>query len=104
MGIPPRKSSGKATVIIRVIRNKESPSFSNLPATVSLSQSAGPDFEIFTVEARDDDVNIPFNILDYSIVGDDNAPRYFDINDQGLITVKADLRAAPGDEIQYKVI
>ena len=39
----------------------------------------------------------------YSIVGDDNAPTYFEIDETGTIKVKSELRNAPGNEIDYSV-
>ena len=59
--------------------------------------------QLFSVDGRDGDEVEPFNELSYSIAGDDNAPAFFDINDEGKITVKADLTTAPGSEVQYKV-
>ena len=62
-----------------------------------------PPLQVFSVDGRDADDVAPFNELSYSITGDDNAPAFFAINDEGKITVRADLTTAPGSEIQYKV-
>ncbi len=59
--------------------------------------------QIFSVDGRDNDEVSPFKTLSGSITGDDNAPAFFAINDEGKITVKSDLTTAPGDEVQYRV-
>ena len=79
----------------RVRRNKETPSFSNLPATISLDMSTERGTQVFSVESRDGDEVAPFNELTFSITGDDNAPAFFAIDDEGKITVRADLTTAP---------
>ncbi len=42
LGVPPRKADRAAAVSIRVRRNKETPSFSNLPATIKLEMNTDP--------------------------------------------------------------
>ena len=104
LGIPPKKASTSALVIIKVLRNKETPNIVNLPSTApDLPQVAGVGTRVFTVEAKDSDRAKPFNELTFDIVGDDNAAAYFSISDKGVVKVKKDLRSAPGTETQYKV-
>ena len=104
MGIPPKKATTSALVIIKVLRNKHTPDLMNLPSTArDLAQAAGVGTRVFTVEARDLDTARPFNELSFAFVGDDNGPSYFDISDEGVVNVKRDLRTAPGTETQYKV-
>lgn len=55
------------------------------------------------IDGRDADRIKPFNSLTYSIIGDDNAPIYFAIDQTGQVTVKSDLKTADGSEIEYKV-
>ena len=55
------------------------------------------------MEGRDTDNKAPFNDLSFSVVGDDNAPQYFEINKAGEVNVRTSLRSAPGDETQYKL-
>ena len=102
-GVPPKKADRAASVSIRVRRNKQTPSFSNLPATINLEMSTERGTQVFSVDGRDGDEVEPFNELSYSITGDDNAPAFFDIDEEGKITVKGDLTTAPGSEVQYKV-
>lgn len=102
-GTPPRASNGQATVSFRVARNQRQPTFTNLPANISVQQTDRMETEVFSVQARDDDVTAPFNKLTYNIVGDDNAPVYFSIDQEGRIKIKSDLRGGPGYEVQYKV-
>ena len=102
-GTPPQKSKRPAKVTITVIRNKQTPRFGNLPATISLNMSTAIGTRVFKVEGRDTDTRKPFNELSFFIVGDDNAPQYFKIDSNGEIKVRNSLRSAPGDETQYKV-
>ena len=104
LGIPPKKSPRKATIRVLVVRNKFKPKFSNLPATLPLPENTETGAQIFAVEAIDEDTTPPLNNLTFSIVGDDSAPAYFKINGKGQIMVKTDLKAAPGTEVQYKVM
>ena len=103
MGNPPKKSTSSATVIINIKRNQNEPRFTNLPADITIEQTAAVDERVFSVEARDQDRNEPFNLLYYEIIGDDSATNYFKINEVGEILVRNDLRGAPGDEIEYQV-
>ena len=46
--------------------------------------------------------NTPFRELSYSLLGDDQGPTFFSIEEEtGIIRVKTDLRS--DDEIQYQV-
>ena len=104
MGIPPKKATTSALVIIKVLRNKHRPDLVNLPSTArDLAQATGVGTRVFTVEAIDSDTARPFNQLSFAFVGDDNGPTYFDISDEGVVSVRRDLRTAPGTETQYKV-
>jgi len=87
-----------------VVRNRYRPKYSNLPATLPLTENTETGAQIFAVEAIDEDTTPPFNTLKFIIVGDDNAPAYFKINDKGQITIKNDLKSADGTEVQYKVL
>lgn len=101
MGIPPLKADGVATVVVNVVRNKNTPRFTNLPAQISTNQTVQTGTRLFVVEGRDDDAKAPFNILKYTIIGDDNAPNFFAINETGQVIIKSDLRA--GTKISYSV-
>jgi len=103
LGVPPRRGNSPATIALRVLRNQRTPSFSNLPAAVSLNQTTPRDTLVFQVEGTDEDETDPFGQLTYSIVGDDNAGNYFTINDQGQVTVRGDLNSGRGSDVTYKV-
>ena len=103
MGNPPKTSPTPATVTVTIRRNKNTPQFTNLPADVTVNQTAPVDTHVFSAEARDQDADAPFNELYYNIIGDDSAVNYFKVNEQGHINIRNDLRGAPGDEIEYQV-
>ena len=92
-----------AIIIIRVQRNKHIPTISNMPSTVVIKQAAQKGKRVFTVEALDGDESAPYNQLTFQIVGDDNAPAFFAIDKNGVISVRNDLRSAPGSDTQYGV-
>ena len=97
------RSDGVATVTVIVVRNRNTPSFSNLPARISTNQTVAAGTRIFVVEGRDEDNKSPFNNLKYSIIGDDNAPNFFAINETGQVFIRSDLRAGSGSETTYSV-
>lgn len=92
-----------AVVVVSVVRNKNQPTFINLPAVVTLTQNEERGKRVFSVEARDADSKAPFNMLGYSIIGDDDAANYFQIGAEGHITIRGDLKSAPGTQVQYSV-
>lgn len=102
-GIPPLAASSAAPVTINVIRNNNIPQISNLPATVRINETLSSGSTIFKVDATDDDSTAPFNVLQFSVGGDDNAPQYFRVNSRGNVSVQNRLTDAPGDETVYKV-
>ena len=62
-GIPPRRSQEPATIIVRVIRNKNEPNFNNLPSALELNQTSEVGATVYIVQARDNDQMEPFNTL-----------------------------------------
>lgn len=104
MGIPPKKSSSQATVVVRVVRNEQTPKFSNLPEEITVNQTLPEDIMVFKVVGADEDENVPFNRLSYSIVGDDSSPAFFQIDSvTGNVTVRRELEEGSGYDTTYKV-
>ena len=44
-----------------------------------------------------------FQPFSYDVIGDGTATRYFQVNDEGVVTVKENLQNAPGSEVYYNV-
>ncbi|KAK3584481.1 hypothetical protein CHS0354_018066 [Potamilus streckersoni] len=85
----PRLTSRPANLTINVIRNKNPPVFINEPYIVEVSRNLVRNIEVYVVSATDADIQSPYNVLTYSIIGDDAATTYFQINSaSGSITVK----------------
>lgn len=88
---------------MNVRRSANAPVINNLPTTININETLASGSSVFRVDARDDDGVAPFNILRYSITGDDNAPQYFTIDAKGNVSVQNRLSDAPGDEVLYRV-
>lgn len=63
LGSPEKTASNPATIVVRVIRNKNAPTLSNLPSISSLNQTSAVGSRVFNVEAREADQEPPFNTL-----------------------------------------
>ncbi|XP_046583166.1 protocadherin Fat 4-like isoform X2 [Haliotis rubra] len=89
----PLLESTAASVTINVQRNDNPPIFTNEPYITSLREDASINDPVFTVTAVDTDIVAPFNTIQFSLIGDDTAPVYFDIrqidNNNAQIFVKA---------------
>ncbi|XP_041364041.1 cadherin-23-like [Gigantopelta aegis] len=80
-GLPaPLRALWSATVNVLVVRNQFEPVFENTPyrATVSLATDVGS--SVFRVVATDRDLQVPYNTVVYSAIGDDSAPSFFQVN------------------------
>ena len=101
-GKNPKTSSEPASVRIRVARNNRDPRFENEPYRKDITREFQNNGEILTVRATDADTKNPFNKITYSIIGDDTAPVYFNIDaNSGRITLKSSVNG--DDQTQYKV-
>ncbi len=80
-GNPPRRST-EADVTISVGQNKQRPVFQRLPYATEIQESLPVGRGVYTVQATDADEAAPFNTIRYRIIGDNNAPVYFRINEQ----------------------
>ncbi|RUS85645.1 hypothetical protein EGW08_006591, partial [Elysia chlorotica] len=80
IGTPSRQSAQFATVRVNIVRNANCPVFANLPGSVEISQTTATNTNIFNVSASDLDPAGPFSTLTFSVIGDDAAPVFFNIN------------------------
>ncbi|KAL5018742.1 hypothetical protein ScPMuIL_004464 [Solemya velum] len=87
----PALSSDPIEVTIRIIRNDNPPEILNLPDTVTINSNQNQFSSIFTVTSRDNDTRSPFNLLSYSIIGDDSAVNLFRISQSGAISLSSSL-------------
>ncbi|XP_046583227.1 cadherin-23-like [Haliotis rubra] len=87
-GTPPLRSQF-VTVRINVTRNNFPPVFVNEPYSQSLLATASAGDGVVQVTATDADVEFPFNNVRYDIIGDDNAPAIFQIDESsGQISLR----------------
>ncbi|KAK3584484.1 hypothetical protein CHS0354_018069 [Potamilus streckersoni] len=87
-GSPPKRSV-TIQLTIALLRNNFAPYFINEPYTVDITNTMTPLISLVQVTARDDDISAPYNTLTYSLIGDDNAPNLFQINQQGQISIRS---------------
>ncbi len=89
----PSLESTPASVTINVQRNDNPPVFTSEPYITNLREDASVNDPVFTVNAVDTDIVAPFNTIQFSLIGDDTAPVYFDIrqidNNNAQIFLKA---------------
>ena len=83
-GVPPRSSVGVASVEINVIRNTQAPFFINTPYQTTINYTISSGSQVFLVTAQDNDV-FPYNATTFSVIGDDDAPVFFNIDQSGVI-------------------
>ncbi|KAL5018733.1 hypothetical protein ScPMuIL_004455 [Solemya velum] len=87
-----------AVVILTVNQNTFPPQWvtpnaqSNYIATVQILETINPSDTVFQLEASDFDTVPPYNILVYTVMGTDNAPLYFRVNNEGRITASSLLK------------
>lgn len=100
-GIPSRSANNFASVEINVIRNTQPPFFINTPYDTSIEYTANAGLEVFTATARDNDV-APYNTITYSLIGDGDAPAFFNI-DANTGVVRLSQRILQESTSQYRV-
>ncbi|KAI0235644.1 Cadherin-99C [Lamellibrachia satsuma] len=105
-GLPtPRLATNRATVKIKVIRNKNAPIFFHDSYSASLAQNKPVGTAVKKVEAKDGDTARDFKTITYKIIGDDTAPTYFAVNpESGQITIKATLESDIVELYRIRVI
>ena len=92
-GFPMKNSSTAARVRMRVTRNKNAPRFDSETYEKAIPETHQVSSSVIDINAQDSDAEGPFKTLTYSLIGDDAAPTFFDIErETGLIKVKRDLR------------
>ncbi|XP_076458558.1 cadherin EGF LAG seven-pass G-type receptor 1-like [Babylonia areolata] len=80
-GLPAsRAASNNAVVTVNILRNENPPIFFNTTFSAQILESVSVGTSVIRVTASDSDVNPQFNQISYSVIGDDTAPSYFDIN------------------------
>ncbi|XP_074647696.1 cadherin EGF LAG seven-pass G-type receptor 2-like [Tubulanus polymorphus] len=101
-GVPPKRNTIPANVVITVIRNENPPVLQPLGAqTVSRTAQPSTTVPVFTVRATDADTSAPFNIVKYYMIGDSPANNYFRVDENsGAVTLVAPLT---GNELEYKI-
>ncbi|XP_060080745.1 protocadherin Fat 4-like, partial [Ylistrum balloti] len=97
-------ASVPATVVVNVNRNLNPPVITNTQFTHEIFQNLSTNGQVFDVEATDQDTVAPFNTLTFDLLGDDNAPVFFDIDaSSGVVTLKNSLQLLPTTEYQLRV-
>ncbi|GFR89571.1 protocadherin Fat 4 [Elysia marginata] len=94
-GVPSNVAAQTATVQVNVFRNQNTPVFINTPYATTVQENTGVGQSIFRVTATDADLVGTFEQVSYEIIGDDEAPVYFQVNSQtGVISVRSSLATA----------
>ncbi|WAQ95973.1 FAT4-like protein, partial [Mya arenaria] len=97
-GVPQNQSPEPATVTVNVRRNT-APFFTNLNSNGKYVQGVDMDLPagglVFPTAAQDNDIVSPFNELEYSIIGDEDAMRLFEINTNGQIRIQVEDGGTP---------
>ncbi|VDH99244.1 protocadherin Fat 4, partial [Mytilus galloprovincialis] len=76
---------------ITIVRNQQTPTFTNLPAGVNLEQGHDVGSLAFTASARDNDLRAP-GMLQFEKIGMYPAPSFFDVNmTTGIVTASRPL-------------
>ncbi|KAK0048619.1 protocadherin Fat 4, partial [Biomphalaria pfeifferi] len=102
-GTPPRSGVNKANVKVIVTRNLLSPIFFNETYRVTIPENQGVASSIIKVSATDADVK--YNKLVYSIVGDQTAASYFNIDpNDGTIKLAQALTGTPINSFVIRVV
>ncbi|XP_046579033.1 protocadherin Fat 4-like [Haliotis rubra] len=105
-GVPVSLRATLPTIVnIYVIRNQFGPVFANTPYSDTISQATAVGTRVFTVRANDDDLRAPYNIVQYSLIGDDNAPNFFTINPvTGEIATRATISSDTSPSYRLRVM
>ena len=97
----------RATCVLQITvqdQNDNPPIFSSIPLPIRLQDSVPLGTVVTTLTAVDADGTSPSNQLRYEIAGKNKAPQYFFIDsNNGVISVKDDLRKEPESEYRVKI-
>ena len=104
-GNPQRFAANTATVIIDVLRNFETPFFVGSPYAVTIPETTGIGVSIFTIPGQDNDVRNTFEVLRYSVIGDDAATVFFSIDtSSGFVRVIGDLQSTTDSVFTVRIL
>jgi hypothetical protein len=104
-GYPAQNSSNEARVIIRINRNRDYPRFEKTSYSGAIEEKLAVGGSVIDVRAKDSDQQGPFSEVYYSLIGDDQGPTFFAIDEKsGRITVKRDLRTENVDFYTLRVL
>ncbi|KAK7482291.1 hypothetical protein BaRGS_00026419 [Batillaria attramentaria] len=96
-------SARTATVSVTVIRNT-APVYTGEPYSRTIQETASDNSLVFTPTVRETDTRDPFNRLSFSLIGDDSAAAFFDVNPStGAVTVKPNSNLGTDSGTSYKV-
>jgi protocadherin Fat 4 len=94
------ENTANSTITVSITRDESRPEFQNTPyndATVSENLPVGREF-YDRIRASDQDLQ---GTMQYAVIGDMPAPTFFDINTNGRLFVKSNLKL--DDEVQYSL-
>lgn len=104
-GDPALDGENSATVVVTVDRNKNPPEFIDQQTySKTIQETLGGGNEVFRVNVRDKDAEKPFNEISLSVIGDDSAPSFFEVNAEGRVKIRNDANLASDKATDYKVI
>ncbi|XP_076053074.1 cadherin 99C [Oratosquilla oratoria] len=102
---PNRGPQATCSVLVTVEdRNDHSPVFTIQPPPVTIYDGLPVGASVSTVVAVDADGTAPFNEVYYALGGIGLATDYFEVDQQGIILVKADLSTQPEEDFQLEVV
>ena len=104
LGDPSQESENSATVVVTVDRNKNRPEFVD-PETYekTIQETLGGGNEVLRINVRDKDTQEPFNDIRLSVIGDDSAPSFFEINPEGQVKIRNEANLASDRLTDYTV-
>ncbi|KAL5011191.1 hypothetical protein ScPMuIL_011726 [Solemya velum] len=101
LGEPTSRQSVRFNLTVNVLRNRFPPVFESEPYSTVISRNAFQGSPVYQTTATDKDIQAPFNTLEYSVIGGNDAASYFRIDQNGQIFL---LRSIANDiNDQYNV-
>lgn len=101
-GSPTMSSSEKITIFIKD-ENDNRPTFEGQYKTFSISEDAKIGSEVGKIVATDID-SIPNNVITYSIVGQNDVPQTFSINNFGQIQLSKSVDRETKDQYEFSIV
>ncbi|KAJ8318063.1 hypothetical protein KUTeg_003154 [Tegillarca granosa] len=100
----PALTSVPVTVVINIRRNRFPPVFQNEPYSRALGANVQIGTSVVTVTATDADTFSPFNVVSYSIIGDDNAQNLFSVAGNGVITLTSSINTDSNNVYRLRLL